>query len=79
MAYTIAFVLDLGDWSWSLHSCVLYPLKSRQLSLFDISFKNKKSIPRALMYTIAVSASIFKDITVLLAACIGILGFTGPL
>ena len=75
----IAFVLNLGEWPWSLHICVLNPLNSGRLSLFDISLKNKKSIFCALVDTIAVSANIFKDIAVLLAACIGILGFTAPL
>ena len=74
-----AFVLNLGEWPWSLHAFVLYPLNSGQLSLFYISLKIKKSSSRALVDTIAVPASIFKDITVLLAACIRILGFTGPL
>ena len=45
----IAFVLNFGEWPWSLHICVLYPLNSGQLSLFDISYKNKKPYPVLLM------------------------------
>ena len=63
----IALVLSLREWPWSLHTCALYTLNSGQFSLFDISFKNKKSISRALVDTIAVSASIFKDINSLVS------------
>ena len=57
----IAFVLNLGEWLWFLYICVLYPLITR----------TKNSISRTPVDTYAVSASIFKDITALLAACIG--------
>ena len=63
----IALVLSLGEWPWSLHICALYTFNSGQLSLFDIPFTNKKSIFHALVDTIAVSASIFKDINSLVS------------
>ena len=57
----------------------IVPIKFWTIIIIWHLFQEQKSISRALVDTFAVSVSIFKDITALLAACIGVLGFTGPL